>query len=125
MHASNGRRNVEWPLRETSCFLLNVSYYYASLYAIENSYRMLHLTCSSCECNDFVDFFVLSHKRMTVVVHMTRLVALHFSWHSTSRGTSRLVAFHVLCHSTFCSIPRLVVLHVSWHSTSRGTSCLA
>ena len=37
----------------------------------------------------------------------SRLVALHVSWHLTSRGTSRLVV----------RTPRLMLLHVSWYST--------
>ena len=54
------------------------TYYYMSLYAIENSYRALHLFV---HCNDFVDLFVLSHKPMTVTMYMTHPVALHISWY--------------------------------------------
>ena len=90
-------------------FLLNVSYYYASLYAIENRYRALHLPVRHVSA--MIRGFLCAQPQ----AHNYRRV------HDTSRGTScfsRGASHLVTCTS------RLVASHISWHSTSRGTSHL-
>ena len=94
MHKVNEQRNSNWPLRENHethlitnqlllnswmvCGLLNVYYYYTSLYAI------------------VIDLFMLSHKPRLDQSPCT----WYISWHLTSCGISCLIALHFSCYST-------------------------
>ena len=110
---------------QTVCFLLNVCYYYASLYAMENSYRALHLPI--CRVSAIISWISLCLATNHCIRDMSRgtwrLVALDVSWHST------LVAFHISwyfmprvnqdSHGKFSNFT-----HDYLHVITRGLSCV-